>query len=73
MVYGVLNFVLAGLLMWLSYFVDRKIENKAINNPIVVMNSWLAFACVAMGIAVISSLSMAPERMTTFMGKCMYL
>lgn len=73
MVYGVLNFVLAGLLMWLSYFVDRKIENKAINNPIVVMNSWLAFACVAMGVAVISSLSMAPERMTTFMGKCMYL
>lgn len=72
MIYGVLNFVLAALLLWLSYYTDKRIGNKSLNNPIATMNTFLAISCVFMGIAIITSLSMAPERMTTFLAKCMY-
>ena len=74
MVYGVLNFVFAALLLWLSYYADRKIGSREyVSNPIIVMNSFLIVACVFMGLAVMLSLNSGSERFTTFLGKCMYL
>jgi len=72
MVYGILNFVLAALILWLSFYSDKKMGKEGLN-PIITMNSYLAMACTLMGLAVIFSVSNAPERLTTFLGKCMYL
>ncbi len=75
MVYGIINFVLAALLLWLSLFVDKKMGNKENigSNPVITMNNFLGLACFLMGLTVILSLSSVPEHMTTFLGKCMYL
>ena len=75
MVYGILNFVLAALLLWLSLYADKKMGNKDNigSNPVIIMNTLLGAACVLMGLTVMFSISSAPERLTTFLGKCMYL
>ncbi len=75
MVYGILNFVLAALLLWLSLYADKKMGNKDNigSNPVIIMNTLLGVACLLMGFAVMFSMSDAPERLTTFLGKCMYM
>lgn len=71
MVYVILNFVLASLLLWLSFYADEKLGNKGVG-PIIVMNSLLAVGCVMMGLAVIFSVPEKPEHLSTFLGRCMF-
>lgn len=71
MVYVILNFVLASLLLWLSFYADEKLGNKGVG-PIIIMNSLLAVGCVMMGLAVIFSVPEKPEHLSTFLGRCMF-
>lgn len=71
MVYVILNFVLASLLLWLSFYADEKLGNKGVGS-IIIMNSLLAAGCVMMGLAVIFSVPEKPEHLSTFLGRCMF-
>ncbi len=72
MIYGVLNFVFAALLIWLSYYTDRRMGEQTVSNPIIVMNSVLAASCASIALAIFFSLSSSPERLTFFFGRCMF-
>ncbi len=65
MIYALINFSFAGLLIWLAYFTDVRTGKQNSSNPLIVMDIVLSVACIMMGFAIMSSLA-APARLTFF-------
>lgn len=67
MVYIFLNVIIAGFLIWFSYYIDRKTGEQD-RNPLVAMNLLLAIVCFGMASTVLASFY-APQRLTEFLGR----
>ena len=71
MIYAIINIAFALFLGWLAIFVDSKTGNEG-KSPVISLNVFLALACGAMGLTILSSIGM-PERVTTFFANLTYI
>ena len=71
MIYALINIAFALFMTWLAIFVDAKTGNEG-KNPVISLNVFLALACGAMGLAILSSAGM-PERITVFLANLTYI
>ena len=72
MIYAFINIAFALFLAWMAFFVDTKTGNEG-KNPVIMLNVFLALACASLGIALFSTASGAPERLSTFFGSFAYV
>ena len=54
MIYALINIAFALFMTWLAIFVDARTGNE-VKNPVISLNVFLALACGAMGLAILSS------------------
>ncbi|MBQ9623936.1 MAG: hypothetical protein IJR39_11475, partial [Treponema sp.] len=71
MIFALINIAFALFMTWLAIFIDAKTGNEG-KNPVISLNVFLALACGAMGLTIISSTT-APERLTTFFADLTYI
>ena len=61
MIFALINFALAMFMTWLAIFLDSKTGNEG-KNPVISLNVFLALACGAMGLTILSSIAMPELR-----------
>ncbi len=67
MVYAVVNFFLAAILIWLAIYVDQK-SSDTMSNPLINMSVLLSVCAITIGLTLLASLYLT-DRLTVFLGK----